>query len=78
MGWEEPPLRLSSSAFILSRLNLFVLAYFDVSGTGGWVGLGRVRVPILFGNYFPRSDLPYTKGFMKFGCPQPSKTVFDF
>ena len=41
-------------------------------------GLGRVRVPILFGNYFPRSDLPYTKGFMKFGCPQPSKTVFDF
>jgi len=41
-------------------------------------GLGRVRVPILFGNYFPRSDLPYTKGFMKFGCPEPSKKVFDF
>ena len=41
-------------------------------------GLGRARVPILFGNYFPRSDLPYTKGFMKFGCPEPSKKVFDF
>ena len=41
-------------------------------------GLGRVRVPILFGNYLPRSYLPYTKGFMKFGCPEPSKKVFDF
>ena len=41
-------------------------------------GLGRVRVPILFGNDLPRSDLPYTKGFMKFGCPEPSKKVFDF
>ena len=41
-------------------------------------GFGRIRVPILFGNYFPRSDLPYTKGFMKFGCPEPSKKVFDF
>ena len=65
-------------------LTLFGQAYFYVSGTGGGggalniFGLGRVRVPILFGNYFPRSDLPYTKGFMKFGCPQPSKTVFDF
>ena len=40
--------------------------------------LGGVRVPILFGNDLPRSDLPYTKGFMKFGCPEPSKKVFDF
>ena len=67
-------------------LTLFVPAYFDVSGTGGGhivpplniFGLGRVRVPILFGNYLPRSYLPYTKGFMKFGCPEPSKKVFDF
>ena len=67
-------------------LTLFVPAYFDVSGTrGGHIvpplnifGLGRVRVPILFGNYLPRSYLPYTKGFMKFGCPEPSKKVFDF
>ena len=49
---------------IVPRLNIF--------------GLGRVRVPILFGNDLPRSDLPYTKGFMKFGCPEPSKKVFDF
>ena len=65
----------------LLLLTLFVLAYFDVSGTVpplNIFGLGRVRVPILFGNYFPRSDLPYTKGFMKFGCPEPSKKVFDF
>ena len=68
------------------HLTLFVPAYFDVSGTGGGhivpplniFGLGRVRVPILFGNYLPRSYLPYTKGFMKFGCPEPSKKVFDF
>ena len=67
-------------------LTLFVPAYFDVSGTGGGhivpplniFGLGRVRVPIIFGNYLPRSYLPYTKGFMKFGCPEPSKKVFDF
>ena len=67
-------------------LTLFVLAYFDVSGTGGGhivpplniFGLGRVRVPILFGNDLPRSDLPYTKGFMKFGCPEPSKKFLTF
>ena len=55
-------------------LTLFVPAYFDVSGTrGGHIvpplnifGFGRVRVPILFGNYLPRSYLPYTKGLMKF------------
>ena len=41
-------------------------------------GLGRVRVPILFGNDLPGSDLPYTKGFMKFGCLEPSKKNFDF
>ena len=40
--------------------------------------LGGVRVPILFGNDLRRSDLPYTKGFMKLGCPEPSKNVFDF
>ena len=76
-------LREPLSYFILT---LFVPAYFDVSGTrGGHIvpplnifGLGRVRVPILFGNDLPRSDLPYTKGFMKFGCPEPSKKVFDF
>ena len=31
-------------------------------------GLGGVRVPILFGNYLPTNDLPYSKGFMRFGC----------
>ena len=75
--------KLLSGFFLLT---LFVPAYFDVSGTrGGHIvpplnifGLGRVRVPILFGNYLPRSYLPYTKGFMKFGCPEPSKKVFDF
>ena len=41
-------------------------------------GLGRVRVPIRFGNDLPRIDLPYTKGFMKFGCPEPYRKLFDF
>ena len=36
------------------------------------------RVPILFGNDSPRSDLSYTKGFMKFGCPEPSKKCLTF
>ena len=36
-------------------------------------GLGGVRVPILFGNDLPRNDLTYSKGFMKFGCQEPSK-----
>ena len=36
-------------------------------------GFGWVRVPILFGNDLLRNDLPYSKGFIKFGCPEPSK-----
>ena len=41
-------------------------------------GLGGVRVPILFGNGLPRSDLPYTNGFKKFGCPESSKKFSTF
>ena len=41
-------------------------------------GLGEVWVPILVGNDLPRHDLPYSKGFMKFGCQEPSKKMFDF
>ena len=59
---------------------------YQGSGKGGTLcpppqislGLGRARAPILFGNDLPRSDLSYTKGFMKFGCPEPSKIRFDF
>ena len=47
-------------------LTLFKPAYLSISqyweGGGGILGLGGVRVPILFG-----------KGFMKFGCLEPSK-----
>ena len=42
------------------------------------VGLGRVRVPILVGNDLPRHDLPYSNAFMKFGCQEPSKIMFNF
>ena len=42
------------------------------------LGLGGVRVPILFGNDLLWNDLPYSKGFMKFGCLEPSKIMFDF
>ena len=67
-------------------LTLFTPAYFGISGTRGGhivpplsiLGLGGVRVPILFGNDLPMNDWPYSKGFMKFGCLEPSKSMFDF
>ena len=34
-------------------------------------GLGGVGVPIIFGNDLLWNDLPYLKGFMKFGCLEP-------
>ena len=42
------------------------------------LGLGGVGVPILFENDLLWNDLPYSKGFTKFGCLQPSKVMFDF
>ena len=42
------------------------------------LGLGGVRVPILFGNELPMNDRPYSKGIMKFGFLEPSKIMFDF
>ena len=47
-------------------------------GSRGGHIVGRVRVPILVGNDLPRHDLPYSKGFMKFGCQEPSKIMFNF
>ena len=46
------------------HLTLFTPAYFGISGTGGGhivpplsiLGLGGVRVPILFGNNLPMND----------------------
>ena len=80
---------LSFLAYLLSiayYLTLFTPAYFGISGTGGGhivpplsiLGLGGVRVPILFGNDLSWNDLPYLKGFMKFGCLEPFKIMFDF
>ena len=37
-----------------------------------------VEVPILFGNDLLWNGLPYWKGFMKSGCLEPSKIMFDF
>ena len=63
----------------VTSLTLFGLAYFGVSGIylnifrlGGW------GFQFFFGNNLPRNDLPYSKGFMKVGCPDPSKKMFDF
>ena len=42
------------------------------------LGLGGVRVPILFGNDLPMNDRPFPKGFRKFKCLEPSKIMFDF
>ena len=67
-------------------LTLFTPAYLSLSKTEGEdivpplnvLGLGGVRVPILFGNHLPMNDWPYSKGFMKFGYLEPSKIMFDF
>ena len=37
------------------------------------LGLDGVMVPIIFGNEPYGSVLPYSKEFIKFGCPEPSK-----
>ena len=42
------------------------------------LGLGGVRVPIRFGYDLLWNDLPHSKGFMKFGCLEPSKITIHF
>ena len=63
-----------ASSFSYSVLTLFRLAPPPQISLD-WVVL-ETRVPILFRNNLRRSDLPYSKGFMKFGCPEPSKNVW--
>ena len=54
----------SSPITAKNGLTLFTPAYFGISGTGGGhivpplsiLGLGGVRVPILFGNDLPMND----------------------
>ena len=61
------------------ELTLLGPAYLRVSKDQGgghicplWIlGLGWVRVPVLFGNDLSGSYLPYSEGFMKFGWPEP-------
>ena len=43
-----------------------------------YLGLSGVKVPILFGNDLLWNDLPYSKGLLNFGCPEPFKIMFDF
>ena len=38
----------------------------------------RDGVPIIFGNDLSGSNLQYSNGFMKFGCPESSKIMFAF
>ena len=66
-------------------LTLLGPAYLSVSKERGAylsslciLGLVWVRVPILFGNDMLWNVSPCSKGFMKFGCPEPSKVMFDF
>ena len=40
----------------------------------GWAGLG---FKFFFGNDLAESDFPFSKGFMKFGCLEPSKKLSD-
>ena len=80
------PIPFNSFLYECWFLTLFTPAYFGVSGTrGGHIvpplsiyGFGGVRVPILFGNDLPMNDWPYSKGFRKFGCLEPSKITIHF
>ena len=57
-------------------LTLFAPAYLTIpknwEGGGAeylnMLGLGGVRVPIIFGNDLLCNDLPYSKGLIKMGC----------
>ena len=51
---------------LLQPLPLFKPAYLR-----GILGLGGVKVPILFENDLFWNDLTYSKEFMKFGCLEP-------
>ena len=66
----------------MEALTLLGPAYLSVSkdrgGAQDTLGLGGVRVPNLFGNDLLWNNLPYIKGFMKIGCLEPSKIMFDF
>ena len=42
------------------------------------LGLGGVRASILFVNDLLWDDVPFSKGFMKFGCLEPPKKCFIF
>ena len=65
----------------LIYLTLFAPAYLSISSNRGgahcapplYLGVGWS-----FGNYLAGSDLLYSKGFMKFRCPEPSKKMFYF
>ena len=63
---------------VLKALTLLGPAYLSVSKDLCILGLVCVRVPILFGNDLPMNDWPISKGFMKFGCLEPSTIMFDF
>ena len=54
--------------------SIFIIHYFDLNPI--WPGLlERIQEP---GGQGGGSDLPYSKGFMKFGCRESSKEMFDF
>ena len=55
-------------------LTLLGPAYLSISNNN--LGLGGVRVSIIFGNDLLWNDVPYSKGFMKFKCLEPLKIMF--
>ena len=61
-------------------LTLFAPVYLSVSKDPHpiYLGLVWVTVPNLFVNNLSRNDLPYSKGFMKFGWPEPLQKMIDF
>ena len=69
-----------------AQSTLFAPTYLSIFKTRGWAHLPHPHVFRVwfglgfqfFGNNFSRNDLPDSKGFMKLGCLDPSKIMFDF
>ena len=65
------PAYIPFQVFVYDPLTLFGPAPLNI------FGLGRVRVPILFGDDLSMSDLPYTKGFMDAQNPPKKFLTFE-
>ena len=76
LHFPNPNIIFGSYKMVVCVLILFALAYLHPLCIEGWFGLDWVRVQNLFGKNLSRNDKQYSKGFMKFGCPEPEPEQF--